>query len=450
MFKSVLRFFLPASAIEVTDSPAILKKKYNKLKWSVFLSATLGYSLYYVCRLSLNVIKKPLIQNGLLTESQLGVIGSALFFSYAFGKLINGFLADRTNIKRFMAAGLLISALVNLSLGFTTSFVVFVILWGINGWFQSMGPTPAIIAITRWFSNKERGTYYGFFSASHNLGEAITFIVIAFLVTVAGWQWGFWGAGIIGLLGVFIIALFMHESPQSKGLISTQEAANEKATASQTAAPGKSIAKAQMEVLKNPFIWILALSSAFMYVSRYAINSWGILFLETKKGYTTLEASSIISISSVCGIVGNIISGAISDRFFKGKRNIPALIFGILNAISLAVFLFTPKGNFWVDAVSMAVFGIAIGVLICFLGGLMAVDIASKKAAGTAVGVVGIASYIGAALQDIISGNLIQKNKIVVNGISQYDFSQISYLWVGAAMISFLLALLVWKAKHNE
>ncbi len=448
MFKSVVNFFAPSPPIEVTDSPDILKRKYNKYKWSVFLSATFGYGLYYVCRLSLNVIKKPLIQEGFLTESQLGIIGSALFFSYAFGKLANGFLADRSNIKRFMAAGLLISALVNLALGFTTSFIVFTILWGINGWFQSMGPTPAIISITRWFSNKERGTYYGFFSASHNLGEAITFIAIAFLVTLSGWQWGFWGAGIIGLLGVLIITLFMHESPQSKGLPSPHK--TDEKTMQQSAATNKNIAKAQMEVLKNPFIWILALSSAFMYVSRYAVNSWGILFLETKKGYTTLEASSIISISSVCGIIGNIISGAVSDKFFKGKRNIPALIFGVLNAVSLAVFLFIPQGYFWIDAVSMATFGIAIGVLICFLGGLMAVDIASKKAAGTAVGVVGIASYIGAALQDIISGNLIQKNKIVVNGISQYDFSQISYLWVGAAVISFLLALLVWKAKHDE
>jgi len=440
-------FFKPADFHQEKITGDEYKQKYNKLRWSVFLSATFGYGLYYVCRLSLNVIKKPLINGGYLTESQLGIIGSGLFFSYAIGKLLNGFLADRSNIQKFMAAGLLVSALINLALGFTSSFIIFALLWGINGWFQSMGPTPAIISITRWFSNKERGTYYGFFSASHNIGEATTFIVTALLVTTFGWQWGFWGAGILGLIGVVLISIFLHDSPQSKGLPSVAEFKNDFATVSTA---NKSVGATQLEVLKNPFIWILALSSAFMYVSRYAINSWGILFLETHKGYTTLLASSIISVSSISGIVGNIISGLISDKFFKGKRNMPALIFGVLNAISLTIFLLTPPGYFWIDTLSMVLFGLAIGVLICFLGGLMAVDIASKKAAGTAVGIVGIASYIGAAIQDIVSGSLIQKNKTIVDGIVHYNFTQISFLWIGAATISFLLALLVWKAKAKD
>lgn len=49
--------------------------------------------------------------------------------------------------------------------------------------------------------------------------------------------------------------------------------------------------KAQKAVLKNPAIWILALSSAFMYISRYAVNSWGVFYLEAQKGYSTLDAS---------------------------------------------------------------------------------------------------------------------------------------------------------------
>ena len=66
-------------------------KRYQKLRWYIFFSATFGYGFYYVCRLSLNVVKKPIADSGFLSESQLGIIGSALFFSYAFGKLLNGF-----------------------------------------------------------------------------------------------------------------------------------------------------------------------------------------------------------------------------------------------------------------------------------------------------------------------------------------------------------------------
>ena len=51
--------------------------------------------------------------------------------------------------------------------------------------------------------------------------------------------------------------------------------------------------RAQKAVLRSPAIWILALSSAFMYISRYAVNSWGIFYLEAQKGYSTLDAISL-------------------------------------------------------------------------------------------------------------------------------------------------------------
>jgi OPA family sugar phosphate sensor protein UhpC-like MFS transporter len=139
-----------------------------------FLAATIGYSLFYVCRLSLSVVKGPLIGEGLFTEFQVGVIGSALLYSYAFGKLVNGFLADRLNVRKFASWGLAISAAINLLVGFHAGFYLFFVLWMVNGWVQSIGAPCCIIGMTRWFSEKERGTYYGFWSASHNIGEGMT------------------------------------------------------------------------------------------------------------------------------------------------------------------------------------------------------------------------------------------------------------------------------------
>ena len=54
------------------------KKKMNYYKWATFLSATLGYWMYYVCRLSLNVVKKPIVEEGIFSETELGIIGSVL------------------------------------------------------------------------------------------------------------------------------------------------------------------------------------------------------------------------------------------------------------------------------------------------------------------------------------------------------------------------------------
>ena len=138
-YQKMIKYFKKSAPVSITKSEEEQKLYYKKLKWQVFISATLGYGFYYVCRLSLNVVKKPIVDAGILTESELGIIGSSLFFAYAVGKLTNGFFADHSNIKRFMATGILISALANFMMGFTSTFLFFAICWGVNGWVQSMG-----------------------------------------------------------------------------------------------------------------------------------------------------------------------------------------------------------------------------------------------------------------------------------------------------------------------
>jgi MFS transporter, OPA family, sugar phosphate sensor protein UhpC len=447
MLKQITDFFAPLPARTIDMDEVSAKNKYKQYRWSVFLSATIGYALFYVCRLSISVVKKPLVDAGIFTETQLGSIGAALFFSYAIGKLVNGFISDRININRFISAGLLLTAFVNIIMGMYPSFVLFMVMWGINGWFQSAGAAPCAVALTRWFNPSERGTYYGIWSASHNIGKAITFSLLPFLISVGGWQWGFWGAGIVGIAGAVIVFLFLHDSPQSKGLPAAGEAKSEM---SETAQGKKNVGTSQKAILKNPYIWVLALSSALMYISRYSIESWGIFYAQTAKGYSNIQAGEIIGITAITGILGTAISGLISDLFFKGSRNVPALIAGLLNVLSLAIFLFYPEGNRIIDLVAMLIHGFAIGILITFLGGLMAIDIAPKEATGATMGLIGIASYTGAGIQELISGILIESNKHIVAGDTVYDFSVARYFWLGAALVSMVVALLVWNARAKS
>ena len=448
MLKNIINFYRVSQPKPCNEeSLSEQKQRLKRFQWSTFLAATLGYGMYYVCRLSLNVVKKPIVDEGVFSETELGIIGAVLFFTYAVGKFMNGFLADRSNINRFMSTGLLVTALVNLCLGFVHSFILFAVLWGISGWFQSMGAASCVVGLSRWFTDKKRGSFYGFWSASHNIGEAMTFIIVASIVSALGWRYGLLGAGLVGLIGALVVWRFFHDTPQSKGLPAVNAPEKKK---EMDALETEEFNRAQKAVLRNPAIWILALSSAFMYISRYAVNSWGVFYLQAEKGYSTLDASFIISISSVFGIVGTMFSGVISDRFFGGRRNIPALIFGLMNVFALCLFLLVPGVHFLMDALAMMLFGLGIGVLICFLGGLMAVDIAPRNASGAALGVVGIASYIGAGLQDVMSGVLIEGNKQLVDGVEVYDFTYINWFWIGAALLSVLLALLVWNARSKE
>ncbi len=456
---SLLSFFRKSEpAVPFGGDDAARMKLYRRLRFQSFLAGTVGYSLYYVCRTSLNVVKKPILESGALDASQLGLIGSALLFAYAIGKFVNGFLADHSNIKRFMAAGLCVSTVANLLvgvLGFAngggfvgnmTLFAAFAVMWGLNGWAQSMGAPPAIIALSRWFPLSIRGTYYGFFSASHNLGEFLSFLFVGAVVGIFGWQWGFVGSSVAGAVGVVIILFLLHDTPESKGLppigVLTGEESEE-----QSRKHG-STSELQRSVIRNPFVWILALSSAFMYVSRYAINGWGVLFLQEVKGYSLATATQVISVNALLGIIGTVFSGWLSDRLFHGRRNVLAFGFGVLNTLALTLFLYSGNGMF-VNLLAMVLFGMAIGVLICFLGGLMAIDIVPREATGAALGIVGMASYVGAGLQDIVSGWLIDSGKTLVDGVVRYDFGTAALFWIAASVLSFILALFVARGSRR-
>ena len=425
---------------------------YKLLRNRTFWGVTVAYSLYYVCRMSLSVVKQPLIDEGVLTASQLGLIGSALLFVYAVGQFLNGVIADYCNIRRFMATGLFISAVVNLLMGVLgflhgpaglSSLVVFscfAILWGINGWMQSMGSPPGVISLSRWFSKSMRGTYYSIFSATPYLGEFLSFIITGVVVGALGWQYGFLIAAVAGVIGSLVILFFVSDTPESKGLPSVQNISGETVTKEDTM-PTKEL---QKMVLKHPGIWVIAISSAFIYITKYAISGWGVLFLQKAHGFTLEEATQIIAFSAAFGVLGTVLAGWLSDKVFRSDRVKPAVLSGILSFIALALFLFA-GGGYFMNIFYVSLFSLAVGVLYCIVAGLMAVDIVPRKATGAALGVVGISSYVAAGLQDITSGLLIQYNTTVVDGVDMYDFGPVSWFWLAAALISFALPVLNWK-----
>ena len=438
---------------------AEVESTYKRLRSRTFWGAVVAYSLYYVCRLSLSIVKQPLIDGEIFTAGQLGVIGSSLLFVYAVGKFMNGFIADYCNIKRFMATGLLVSAVANLILGLlglfhgasgmasAVFFISFAVLWGVNGWVQSMGSPPGIISLSRWFPLSKRGTYYSFFCSSPYLGEFLSFIIVGLVVGALGWQYGFIFASLGGFIGAAIIIFFVSDTPESKGLPSVQELSGEELKAEDK----MRTAEIQKSVLKHPGIWIIAASSAFVYIAKYAIANWGVLFLQKEKAFSLESATQIIAFSAALGVLGTILAGWLSDRVFRGSRIMPVIISGLLSFISFGLFLFA-GGGYVANVIYVSTFSLAVGVLYCIIAGLMAMDIVPRKATGAALGIVGISSYVAAGIQDIASGYLIQGYTETAADMADavYNFTPVSIFWLFAMLVAFVLPVVSWKMMKRK
>ena len=433
------------------DDQNVIDRLYKRHRLRIMLAITIGYGLVYTCRLALSMVKKPLIDGGIFTPVELGIIGSALFYTYAFGKLTNGFLADHMNLKIFFAFGVLISALINIGMGFSTILWVSVLLWALNGWFQGFGAPTGAVALATWFSNRERGRMYGIWSTAHAIGEGLTFVGVAGLVTLWGWRAGFWGPGLMCIVVAGGLYLLMQDRPETLGLPRVAEWKNDYVRSDEGSKEKKESTWAvQRTILKIPAIWVLALASASIYVTRYAINSWGVLYLQEAKGYTLMQAGAAISVNTIAGILGALAFGFASDKIFNARRPPTNVIFAFMEIIGLLMVFFGPPGKPVFMTVAFFIYGFGLTGLVTSLGGLFALDIAPKRAAGAAMGFIGVFSYIGAAMQDQISGHLIESGITMIDGVRHYDFTTVIWFWIGSSVLSFILATSLWRVRMRD
>jgi len=440
------RFATGQSAPALTD-PGQIDQLYRRHRFRVLMAITVGYAFAYTCRLALSVVKKPLIDEGIFSPEELGLIGSALFYAYALGKLVNGFLADHANIKLFFATGVIASALVNIGMGFSTVLTLSVALWALNGWFQGFGAPSGVVTLTAWFSNRERGRFYGIWSTAHSMGEGLTYYGVALFVVWFGWQAGFWVPGLICILAGIGIYLLMQDRPVTIGLPTVADWKNDHLAT--TVSPQASVLTVQFSILKIPAIWILALASSTMYVTRYAISSWGILYLQEDRGYGLADASLFMAANTIAGIAGCLLFGYLSDKLFSARRPPANILFAVVELAGLLLIFFGPR-NSWMLLFAFVLFGIGLNGLVTSLGGLFAVDIAPKKVAGAAMGLIGVFSYIGAAVQENISGALIESGMRVADGVRSYDFGPAIWFWIGSSAVSMLLAATLWRVRLRD
>ena len=420
---------------------------YRRNRIRVLLAITLGYGFIYTCRLGISIVKKPLIDEGIFTVADLGLIGSAFFYGYAFGKLLNGFAADHVGPRFFFSSAIFISAIINLFMGWSTLVWLSIVLWGLNGWFQGQAAPSAVVSITNWFSIRERGRCYGIWNASHSIGEGITFFVLASVVSALGWRYGYILPGIICIGVAAWVYSFMEDAPQTMGLPAVNDWKDKSDQAEPP--PSKNTWQTQKVVFGIGAVWVVAISSGLMYMTRYGVNSWGILYLQEQHGYSLIEAGTFLTINTIAGIAGSIIYGFVSDNLFNARRPPANLIFAIVEIAALLIIFYGPA-NEWVLALGFALYGAGLSGLMAAIGGLFAVDIAPRGAAGAAMGLVGGLSYLGAGTQEIITASLIDSGFTIVDGVRHYNFDAAITYWIGTSVLSAILAASLWNTRIRD
>ncbi|MGR2660515.1 glycerol-3-phosphate transporter [Chromobacterium haemolyticum] len=420
---------------------------YRRLRWQIFLGIFIGYAGYYLVRKNFSLAMPYLVEQG-YSRGDLGFAMSGVAIAYGISKFLMGAVSDRSNPRVFLSVGLILSAAVFLLMGFvpwaTSSVGIMFVLLFLNGWFQGMGWPASGRTMVHWWSQKERGGIVSIWNCAHNVGGGL---IGPLFILGMGW-FNDWRAAFYvpaaAAIGVAIFAfLTMRDTPQSCGLPPVEAYKNDypedyNASHEQELSASDIFKK---YILPNKLLWYIAFANVFIYLLRYGVLDWAPTYLKEVKHFSVDKSSWAYFLYEWAGIPGTLLCGWMSDKLFKGNRGATGMLFMALVTVATVVYWLNPAGNPTVDMLAL----IAIGFLIygpVMLVGLHALELAPKKAAGTAAGFTGLFGYLGGS---------VAANAVVGYTVDHFGWDGGFMLMVGSCIVAIvLLALTTWHGRGQD
>ena len=455
------RFFDPPQPRQLLPMEKI-DKVFKSMRFRVFMGSFLGYAAYYLVRKNLSLASADMIAEGLIDKQGVGIAASAVSIAYAFSKFIMGTLSDRSDARKFLSIGLIIASLVMMSVGFlpfsasnmflnvAMLFVVMLFVGVLSG----MGWPPCGRIMAYWFSNNERSFKMSLWNTSHTVGAGTLGVIALFGVTLFAdmgiqqtWRANFIVPSAFALAIAFFCWWALRDTPESCGLPSVADWRNDHSGVKTKEKAGEKVPfKTQLfdYVLKNKWIWMIALANAFVYMVRYGVGDWSPTFLQESGIMDKSECKLAFSVHNYVGAVGTIVCGWISSKFFKGKCAPPTILFMGLVLIGCLIYWQLPALAALTGLSAKVLAYVALIIIgFCIYGPvalvtIQALNLVPKNAAGTAAGFVGLSGYL-------IGDSLL--SKIIVGGIADQSWNAANFTMVIGAALGVLLCILTLRSE---
>jgi len=407
----ILTLLKPAPALEpMIADPARVQKEYRYWRTRTMYTTIIGYALFYFVRKNLSLAMPGMEADLGISKSELGLFLTLNGLIYGVSRFANGVAADRLNPRYLMSLGLFAAALMNLFFGLSSAVWAFGLFWMLNGWFQGMGFPPCARSLTNWFSAKERGTKFAIWNSSHSIGAASVMLLNSFLIMYHWRLCMIVPAGLAFLGSIFIVSR-LRDTPSSLGLPPVEAYTNDVSEDQKIGPAARDLefkAFIRRRVFANPTIWLLSLANFFLYIVRYAIVDWGPTFLKELKGVELSHAGWMVAGYEFFGIAGMLLSGLLMDRVFKGHGGRACFLYML--ACSLGILLF------WKLTITSA---LSNALILCFIGffiygpqclvAVIAANLATKRAAATAIGLTGFFGYLSGVVSGWGLGHIVER-----------------------------------------
>jgi len=387
-------------------------KKFKTGAWLYLILFSLLYCAHYCTRLNIGNAQVYMTE---FSSEDIGILSSVLFWTYGVGHLINGRLGEIFGIRRFIVWSVILSVICNIFMSFQTSILAMTIIWGLNGFFQSMAWSPGVSSLTAWWPGDKRGFATGFANAFSGFGQVFATLMVALgfvLLPNMGWRSAFIVPAILPILFLIIYWIFAKSGPKAIGLQDYKE--EDQAKAEHEDEMGKIVKEKGVlypyfHLLKKPVFWVWIFVVFASGIARYGLVTWIPKYLNE-----TTDMGAIISLltSTILPIgmgIGTLVVPMLTDKFCPNNRLWASVVSGLVSALCVVGIAFlNPKNNIQFTLMLVCLF--FAGFFIYAINGTVwayAADVGGRVFASTASGILDFAAYMGAAIQAAVYGFIL-------------------------------------------
>ncbi len=415
----------------------------------IFITIWFTYGSFYLCRANMSFALPGLTEEFGFSKTLLGLLGTSLFVMYSLGQFINGQLGDRLGARRLVFTGMIVSALLNFVFSFSTTFTFMLVIWGLNGYFQSMGWSPQVKTMANWFTVAQRGKWMGLMGSCYQVGNALSWLLSSFLAANYGWRVVFWVPAILFLISSIHFVTRLRNAPEEVGLPPIEQLRKIQAGEKVSVTDSKGGASAHthlgfkktiMVCVSNPRIWLVSAAFMCLDIIRYGFFYWAPVYLIEAQGASITSAGLKVAVLPLAGSAGAIVTGWATGRFFQNRRA-PVIAICLFCLAIFSWFFYTAPPGAWVwSLVCLAVIGFCTYGPHVLLVGHAAQDFAGRKAAASAAGFIDGWGYVGAAMTGVFTGWLVEN----------YGWGAGFWYWIIAAIVAGCIMLTLWAVPVVE
>jgi sugar phosphate permease len=359
-----------------------------------------------------------------MSNTEAGALLSLFLWGYAVMQIPSGMAIEKLGVRRLFSWAMLATSGFTALTGLSASPLMLQLSRFALGLAEAPLPIGIGTTINNWFSPKEKGTAAGIFLSSVKFGPVIVPPLAAVIVTYWGWREIFYVFAVPGILLALVWYWLVPDQPSQSRFCSQQELDTiaDRSPVGATGAPRRDRGvglldrlilarrvtvplQTRTEVFGSWDIWGAALAYSFQLgISNYLL-AWIPTYLLQVKKFSIAGTGLVAAAPWVGAVVGNLVGGWISDRWFD-KRRKPGMMFSALaTAGTMYALIQSPA-----DPTIFAALLFATGMLLSIgFSAYMAypMGLASKRMYPVANSVVNMGGQIGGACAPLIAGMML-------------------------------------------